>query len=75
MLASLIAMVLASTFGDAFLTSGGWRVPFLLSAPLGLVVFYLRRQMVSDGIIQSPSPEVRKHARLPLFVALRGHRC
>ena len=73
MLASLIAMLLASTFGDTFLTSGGWRVPFLLSAPLGLVVFYLRRQMVSDGIIHNPSPEVRKHARVPLFVALRGH--
>lgn len=73
MLASLIAMLLASTFGDEFLTFDGWRIPFLLSAPLGLLVFYLRRQMVSDGMIHSPSPEIRKDARVPLFVALRGH--
>ncbi|MDF0542211.1 MFS transporter [Sphingobium sp. H39-3-25] len=73
MLASLVSMLLASTFGDAFLSFGGWRVPFLLSAPLGLVVFYLRRQMVSDGLVHSPSMDVRKHARVPLIIALRGH--
>lgn len=73
MLASLIAMLLASIFGDAFLSFGGWRIPFLLSAPLGLLVFYLRRQMLSDGMIHSPSPDTRKDARVPLFVALRGH--
>lgn len=73
MLASLIAMLLASTFGDEFLNTGGWRIPFLLSAPLGLLVFYLRRQMVTDGMAHSPSPEVRREARVPLIVALRGH--
>jgi MHS family proline/betaine transporter-like MFS transporter len=73
MLASLIAMILASSFGDKFLMAGGWRIPFLLSAPLGLLAFYLRRQMVADGLVHSPSLMARKQIRVPLFVALRGH--
>lgn len=73
MLASLIAMILAWSHGDPFLEAGGWRIPFLLSAPLGLFAFYLRRQMVSDGLRSSPVPTLRARARVSLFVALRGH--
>lgn len=73
MLASLIAMILAWAYGDPFLEGGGWRIPFLLSAPLGLFAFYLRRQMVSDGLRSSHSPADREQTRVPLFVALRGH--
>lgn len=73
MLASLIAMLLAFTFGDRMVEAVGWRIPFLLSAPLGLTVFYLRRQMVADGLVSSRSLEARREARVPLFTALRGH--
>jgi MHS family proline/betaine transporter-like MFS transporter len=73
MLASVISMISASIYGDTFLESGGWRIGFLLAAPLGLLAFYLRRQMVQDGLLHSRLPADQKRARVPLFLALRGH--
>jgi MHS family proline/betaine transporter-like MFS transporter len=73
LLASGLAMTMAWAYGDAFLASGGWRIPFLLSAPLGFLAFYLRRQMVEDGLLTSSSRTDRKRARVPIFLALRGH--
>ncbi|WP_407668223.1 MFS transporter [Novosphingobium rosa] len=73
LLASVVAMGLTTYFGDHFADSEAWRIPFLLSAPLGLLALYLRRQMVDDGQLHAPSAAERKAARVPLFTALRGH--
>jgi len=73
MIASAIAMTLALTLGDEFIAKGGWRAPFLLSVPMGLLAFYLRRQMVDDGLLHTHSKSDLRRARIPLFVALRGH--
>lgn len=45
LLASLLAAVLTAVLDQASLESWGWRVPFLLAAPLGLVGLYIRRSM------------------------------
>ena len=37
-----LAAILTSVFGEAALTAGLWRVPFLIALPLGLVGLYLR---------------------------------
>lgn len=73
LLASVVAIVLTTWFGDRFAETGAWRIPFLLSAPLGLLALYLRRQMIDDGQLHAPSVAERKAARVPLFTALRGH--
>jgi MHS family proline/betaine transporter-like MFS transporter len=72
-LASMIALLLTSLYGDNFFASGAWRIPFLLSAPLGLLALYLRKQMVDDGLLHSRSPADEKQSRKPLFLALSGH--
>lgn len=69
--------VLAATlgvFGSAeFMTDHGWRIPFLVAAPLTLVAFYIRRR-VED------SPEFARMVRnseivkSPLREVVRGYR-
>lgn len=73
LLASAVAMALTTFYGESFFETGAWRYPFLLSAPLGLVAIYLRSQMEDDGLLHSRAPDDQKKARVPLFIALRGH--
>lgn len=72
LIASLVAMLLTIAYGDRFFESGAWRYPFLLSAPLGLIALYLRRQMINDGADRRIPQLVDRQTKLPLFVALRG---
>jgi MHS family proline/betaine transporter-like MFS transporter len=73
LLASVVTLLLTTVYGDHFFESGAWRVPFLLSAPLGFISLYLRKQMIADGFLRSRAPVDEKRARVPLFTALRGH--
>lgn len=41
---SLLAALLTGVLDDAAMQSWGWRVPFLLAAPLGLIGLYIRRR-------------------------------
>lgn len=65
--ASLAVFVLNSVLSEADVNSWGWRIPFLLTAPLGLVGFYLRSKIEDtpefreltelDAVPQSPIKE------------------
>ncbi|WP_436740133.1 MFS transporter [Streptomyces sp. BBFR102] len=64
---SALALVLINVLGDGAMTEWGWRIPFLLALPLGLVGLYLRvqladspefREMEAEGeVAQSPTKE------------------
>ncbi|WP_406635179.1 MFS transporter [Amycolatopsis sp. WGS_07] len=64
MLASISVTVLQAVLDTAAMQSWGWRVPFLLSAPLTLVGWYIRRKIdetpafaeVRNGTVQSAPP-------------------
>jgi MFS transporter, MHS family, proline/betaine transporter len=43
-----VALVLGSTLGSEAFTSWGWRIIFLLSAPLGLVALFIRRRLAES---------------------------
>ncbi|QPZ38173.1 MFS transporter [Paramicrobacterium chengjingii] len=45
MFGSAFSAFLITVLGDDTMTSWGWRVPFLLAAPLGYIGFYIRRKM------------------------------
>ncbi|WP_231559506.1 MFS transporter [Kocuria sp. ZOR0020] len=45
LLGSLFATVLYGTLSSEAMESWGWRIPFLLAAPLGLIGLYIRRQI------------------------------
>jgi MFS transporter, MHS family, proline/betaine transporter len=52
-IASLIASTLFATLSDHQMASWGWRIPFLLGLPLGLIGFYLRRQLEESPIFEN----------------------
>ncbi|MFC6354598.1 MFS transporter [Luethyella okanaganae] len=45
MFGSAFSAALITTLGDATMEAWGWRIPFLLAAPLGYIGFYIRRKM------------------------------
>lgn len=66
--ASLVVFVLTSTMDATTIENGGWRIPFLIAVPLGVVGFYIRSKIEDtpefksleelDNIPQSPVKEV-----------------
>lgn len=66
-----IVLVLQSIIGPAAMADWGWRVPFLLAAPLGLVGLYLRLRLHESPVYQELQAR-RKVAASPLRGALRG---
>lgn len=42
---TLVAWFLSAALGEAEMTSWGWRIPFLIGVPLGLVGYFIRRYL------------------------------
>lgn len=70
---SLVVTLLTSTLSPETMESWGWRVPFLLAAPLGLVGRYIRVKL-------EDTPEYRsleagnEHAATPMREMFRGNK-
>ena len=47
-----LVLLLTHTLGDAAMNDWGWRIPFLLAAPLGLGGLYMRRNMEDSAAFQ-----------------------
>lgn len=43
--AAVVAFVFAATLSDAAMSAWGWRIPFLVAAPLGIFGFYIRMRL------------------------------
>jgi len=52
-LASILATILFVTLSDEQMASWGWRIPFILGAPLGLFGLYLRRHLDESPIFEN----------------------
>ncbi|WP_031084364.1 MFS transporter [Streptomyces sp. NRRL WC-3549] len=62
-----LALALITVLGDGAMTGWGWRIPFLLALPLGLVGLYIRLQLedspefqeleATGGVAESPTKE------------------
>lgn len=61
-LGATVALVLQVALTDAQLLSWGWRVPFLLAAPLGLIGLYVRYKLEETPVFQRLN-EAEKPAR------------
>ena len=57
--ASVIVTILTLLLTDEQMLSWGWRIPFLIAAPIGLVGLYLRRHLDESPIFE----EMEKHKR------------
>jgi MHS family proline/betaine transporter-like MFS transporter len=68
------AFLLTSALSPAAMESWGWRIPFLVAAPMGLIGFYIRRRL-EDTPAFIALQEEGKIARNPLREAFtRGNR-
>lgn len=52
-LASLVASILFIALSDEQMASWGWRIPFLLGLPLGLIGLYLRKSLEESPIYEN----------------------
>ncbi|MEU3272531.1 MFS transporter [Saccharomonospora sp. NPDC006951] len=58
--------------GDAAMHSWGWRIPFLIAGPLGLVGFYLRNKLEDTPVFQEIEQQ-QKVAKSPLKELFTKH--
>ncbi|MGV9714199.1 MFS transporter [Gordonia sp. NPDC003424] len=69
---SLLAALLTASLTTDQLDSWGWRIPFLLAAPLGLIGRYIRLRL--EDTPKFHELELREHANAPLRELFTGHR-
>ena len=80
LLGSLIAALLTGVVSDGQMHDWGWRLPFLLAAPMGLIGRYIRLRLEDtpvfralekdDDVAAAPVLETIKKNRRPLIIAL-----
>ncbi|HEY4577921.1 MAG TPA: MFS transporter [Yaniella sp.] len=69
---SLMATLLTGTLSDPQMESWGWRLPFLLAAPLGLIGIYIRRKLEDSPAFQEMSKE-DEVVKAPVWALFRDH--
>lgn len=70
--ASMLVALLTGVLSEEAMQSWGWRIPFLVAAPLTIVVWYIRRRLEESPIHQELE-EQGQVARSPLFTLIREH--
>ena len=71
--AAVLAYALEATLSPENMASWGWRIPFLIAAPLGIVGLYLRWKMEETPAFQQALAEDDVTAHSPLKETLRSH--
>ncbi len=69
-LASLLASILFITLSDDQMSSWGWRIPFLLGLPLGLVGLYLRKSLEESPIFENELANDNEDEKKESFVSI-----
>ncbi|MGH1575026.1 MFS transporter [Methylobacterium sp. P31] len=70
--AALFAFTLENTLSEQAMASWGWRLPFLVAAPLGIVGLYLRWRMDETPAFKAMSFEEDLHSHSPLSETVRN---
>jgi MFS transporter, MHS family, proline/betaine transporter len=80
LLGSVTVTLLQTLLGDAAMDSYGWRIPFLIAGPLGLVGLYIRLRLTdtpafqalaaSDDVAGSPLREAVRTAWRPILAVI-----
>lgn len=83
-LASLLASGMFIALSDAQMLAWGWRIPFILGAPLGLIGLYLRRHLDETPIFENEIEEneeepesfvsiIKNHKKILSYALLQWH--
>lgn len=73
-MAALLSFLLSAGLGQGAMEQWGWRIPFLVAAPLGLVAFWIRRRLDESPLFQEikDSTVAPEHAPLRTTLAEQG---
>ena len=71
-LAAVVSFACSGVLGAAAMTEWGWRLPFLIAAPLGVCGFYIRQKLAETPDFQHVA-EQDEVAPAPVREALRSH--
>ncbi|MDN5869158.1 MAG: MFS transporter [Nitrococcus sp.] len=71
-LAAVLAAVLAASLSNEAMSSWGWRIPFLMAAPMGIFGLYLRLKL-EDSPAFNQMKSAGEIAQAPLREAVTGH--
>lgn len=69
---SLMATTLTASLTTTEMESWGWRLPFLLAAPLGLIGVYIRRKLEDSPVFQEMAQE-DEAVKAPVWALFRDH--
>lgn len=72
LLGSLIAALLTATLSDQQMVDWGWRLPFLLAAPMGLIGRYIRTRLEESPAFQELA-ETDEAVAVPTLELFRRH--
>lgn len=71
---SLLAALLTAVLSTEQLDSWGWRLPFLLAAPLGLIGRYIRFRLEDTPKFQEMERNINVESNTPLAILFTRHR-
>jgi MFS transporter, MHS family, proline/betaine transporter len=68
---SLLVALLHATLSDGSMVAWGWRIPFLISLPLGVIGLYIRRRLDETPEFERARKHTVTAANAPMVFALR----
>lgn len=71
-LAALLSWLLTVGLSTEAMNSWGWRVPFLIAAPLGLVALYIRSKLDESPVFQAVLEDKQEAEHTPLGATIRA---
>ncbi|MEO9338341.1 MFS transporter [Mesorhizobium sp. SB112] len=70
--AALLVFALESNLSSEAMATWGWRIPFIIAAPLGIVGLFLRWHMAETPAFKAMAAEENLHSHSPLSETLRS---
>lgn len=71
-LAAIVCTTLITVVGDDGMTAGWWRLPFLLTIPLGMTALYIRTRLGEPKVF-SEATEEHETTKTPIRDTVRSH--
>jgi MHS family proline/betaine transporter-like MFS transporter len=72
-LGAFLMLAFSLLLGDAAMHEWGWRIPFLIAAPMGLIGMYLRSRMEDTPIFREAGHAGKRAETQPLALLMRRH--
>lgn len=71
--AALLAFLLTTVLGDQAMQEWGWRIPFLVAAPLGLIAFWIRRKLGESPMFEkAEDSDATEHTPIRATIRTQG---